>query len=183
MVTIAATVMLIKVITPSAASAETPAERCKRETTAYNTAWKNTWVQANPGKKPSQAPPPPVPYKCGGGNSGPAPTQPPPSTSEEPVPHDEPTTSQPPTADDSGPNLNPPTDRRDIEHPGPDQHPVTPISPDARSEIGRKYAALGGDKGVLGAPVTAESRRADGQGRRADYEHGSIFWSAGLLHV
>lgn len=45
------------------ASAETPAERCARETNAYNQAWATSWAAAN-GQPASQAPPPPVPYVC-----------------------------------------------------------------------------------------------------------------------
>ncbi|VFA89608.1 Uncharacterised protein [Gordonia paraffinivorans] len=67
-VTIGASIGLVAGI--GVADAETPAERCKRETAAYNDAWKNTWAAANPGKKPSDAPKPPVPYKCGGGQDG-----------------------------------------------------------------------------------------------------------------
>lgn len=47
------------------ASAETPAERCKRETAAYNAAWKQSWLATHPGADPSDAPPPAIPYKCG----------------------------------------------------------------------------------------------------------------------
>jgi hypothetical protein len=46
------------------ASSETPAERCARETSAYNAAWAASWAAANPGQSPSNAPPPPVPYVC-----------------------------------------------------------------------------------------------------------------------
>lgn len=105
------------------ANAETPAERCKRETTAYNNAWKNTWAQANPGKSPSDAPPPPVPYKCGGGNDGPPPTL-------SPTPDDEPddttpTTNAPTTTQQrTGPNVNAPTERRELENVDRGQEPI-----------------------------------------------------------
>lgn len=48
----------------STASAETPAERCARETSAYNAAWATSWAAGNPGSSPAEAPPPPVPYVC-----------------------------------------------------------------------------------------------------------------------
>lgn len=99
------------------ANAETPAERCKRETTAYNNTWKNTWAQANPGKSPSDAPSPPVPYKCGGGNDGPPPPTLLPSTS---TPEASDTTEAPTSSgqrkDGSGPKMNAPTERREIEN-------------------------------------------------------------------
>ena len=134
--TIAVMIMLTVVISPPPADAETPAERCKRETTAYNNAWKNTWAQANPGKSPSQAPPPPVPYKCGGGSGGPPP--PPPTTSQEvPGKTGAPTKSAPEgdgdgdgdDDDDDGPNLNTPTERRELEHPDKGQPAISTGTP------------------------------------------------------
>ena len=91
---------------PSPASAETPAERCKRETAAYNSAW------AAIGKKP------PAPYRCGGSNQAP-PTLPPTTSEEAPEETVAPTTSAPDSdsRDGSGPNMNAPTDRRELEHP------------------------------------------------------------------
>lgn len=78
-----------------------------------------------PGKKPSDAPPPPVPYKCGGKNDGPPPTiQPTTTTPEAPGETTEPTTTTTP-GDSSGPNLNAPTNRREIEHPGSGQKPIS----------------------------------------------------------
>lgn len=104
------------------ANAETPAERCKRETTAYNNAWKNTWAQANPGKSPSDAPPPPVPYRCGGGNDDPPPTLSPSAPEDEAGTPSAPSTTAPTSEDRGpGPNLNAPTERRDLEHPGSEQ--------------------------------------------------------------
>lgn len=106
---IASAIALTASIAP--VNAETPAQRCKRETTAYNNAWKHTWAQANPGKELSDAPKPPIPYRCGGG-TGPAPTLPP-SSSDSPS---APTTSSPPTdtpSERSGPTLTPPTSRHD----------------------------------------------------------------------
>ncbi len=132
---------LLIAITPTA-NAETPAERCKRETTAYNTTWKNTWAQANPGKNPSDAPPPPVPYKCGGGNDGPPPT--PPSTSAPTAPPLSESTPPPSTRNDGpGPSLNAPATRREIEHPGPDSSPIGRNSRDATNPVApyRTHAA------------------------------------------
>jgi hypothetical protein len=117
---LAAAVLLAISLAP--ASAETPAERCKRETTAYNNAWKNSWAASHPGKKPSDAPKPPVPYKCGGNNDGPPPTVQPTTTSPE-VPSG--TTAAPTAApDNSGPAISAPTTRRDIQHPGTGQPPI-----------------------------------------------------------
>lgn len=50
----------------SPAQAETPAERCQRETQAYNDAWKRQWTQTHPIEvaEGKTAPPPPVPYRC-----------------------------------------------------------------------------------------------------------------------
>ncbi len=67
----AALVTTTLIVGGTPASAETPAERCKREASAYNEAWKATWTQANPGKSRNEAPPPPVPHTCRGGNDDP----------------------------------------------------------------------------------------------------------------
>lgn len=106
------------------ANAETPAQRCKRETTEYNNAWKNTWAQTNPGKDASKAPPPPVPYKCGS-NSGTAPSLPS-TTSSRPAPESSaaPTTAGP-DANATEPSMNQPTERREIEHPQSGQPIIT----------------------------------------------------------
>jgi len=121
---LAAAVLLAISLAP--ASAETPAERCKRETTAYNNAWKNSWAASHPGKKPSDAPKPPVPYKCGGNNNGgPPPTVAPTTTPDTPAETTAPTTKAP--DDSSGPAMNAPTaptERREIEHPGAGQKPI-----------------------------------------------------------
>ncbi len=145
MATTAVMIMLVVVLTPPASSAETPAERCKRETTAYNTAWKNTWAQTNPGKSPSQAPPPPVPYRCGVPKSAPLP----PSTtspSQEPEPSKQ-ATVPPREPGATGPSLNGPTDRKDQEvGVDPDQQPIEapPTSPG-----GLSFVRLPSDPGVL----------------------------------
>ncbi|MFW0792138.1 hypothetical protein [Gordonia sp. CPCC 205333] len=59
-----AVALAIAVLAIPTASAETPAERCARETNTYNTAWKQSWVATHPGKTISDAPAPPVPYTC-----------------------------------------------------------------------------------------------------------------------
>lgn len=46
------------------ANGETPAERCARETSAYNAAWATSWAAGHAGSSPADAPPPPVPYVC-----------------------------------------------------------------------------------------------------------------------
>lgn len=53
--------LVLVVSTPAAA--ETPAERCARETSAYNSAWASSWAASN-GRPVSEAPAPPVPYVC-----------------------------------------------------------------------------------------------------------------------
>jgi len=110
------------------ANAETPAERCKRETAAYNNAWKNTWAQANPGKSPSDAPKPPVPYKCGGSDGGAPPTLTPTTSSPAPTLSEPAKPSEAPTGSD-GPSLNGPTERRDIEHPDTGQPTISERTP------------------------------------------------------
>lgn len=109
-VTFIAVLALTLTLTPSLASAETPAQRCKRETTAYNNAWKAI------GKKP------PVPYKCGGNNQ-PPPTLPPATSEDRPDTTSGPTTSAPKTGG-NGPSMDAPTERRDIQHPGTNQAPI-----------------------------------------------------------
>lgn len=174
------------------ASAETPAERCKRETTTYNNAWRSTWTQANPGKSPSDAPPPPVPYRCGGGNNEPppmlSPPEPTPETTKETA---RPKTSAPPSAT-PGPNMNAPTERREIEHPGTGQKPVDkppigsatvrPSLPLTRSQVpdlGRELAAKECPEGQKpqhvmrnpGAPTSIEcvdNPKEDGDGTGYD---------------
>ena len=54
---------LLTVFGGGPAAAETPAERCARETNAYNSAWEATWTAANPGNT-GPVPAPPVPYGC-----------------------------------------------------------------------------------------------------------------------
>ncbi|MCU1647994.1 MAG: hypothetical protein JWN03_8269 [Nocardia sp.] len=60
---VAATTAVLVVNTGTAAGQETPAQRCARETSAYNSAWESTWRASNPGN-PGPPPPPPVPYVC-----------------------------------------------------------------------------------------------------------------------
>ncbi|QRY61457.1 hypothetical protein JVX90_13655 [Gordonia sp. PDNC005] len=89
------------------ASAETPAQRCKRETSAYNNAWKAI------GQKP------PTPYKCGESNN-----QAPPAPSQSPTPNSDesgaPESNEPdrdaPNKGTDGPKLNPPTSLNDHEN-------------------------------------------------------------------
>ncbi|APA94281.1 hypothetical protein [Nocardia seriolae] len=60
------------------AGAETPAERCARETATYNAAWESSWRAANPGNP--APPPPPVPYVCADPGTPPTTTTTPPPT-------------------------------------------------------------------------------------------------------
>ncbi|WP_123925479.1 hypothetical protein [Gordonia oryzae] len=72
----------IAVISAPVGGAETPAERCKRETAAYNNAWKQAWVLAHPGSTIDNAPAPNPPYVCGQNNDT-TPTISTPSTTDE----------------------------------------------------------------------------------------------------
>ena len=90
-------------------NAETPAQRCKRETLAYNTSWKQAWVLAHPGKTIKDAPDPTPPYVCGQ-NNDPAPTITPSTTTDTPAPTSESAAPSGTTGSD-GPNLNPPASR------------------------------------------------------------------------
>ncbi|MEP9391773.1 hypothetical protein ABLE94_05860 [Gordonia sp. VNK1] len=105
---VAVTVVAITLISAPTSSAETPAERCKRETTAYNTAWKQAWVLAHPGSTVDDAPTPNPPYKCGQNNET-TPTITTPSTTEEAPTTTEASTETSSSSPASGPNLNPPT--------------------------------------------------------------------------
>lgn len=53
-------------ISAPAAKAETPEERCKRQTDEYNAAWKRQWAQSHKSEaaRGVEAPPPLVPYRC-----------------------------------------------------------------------------------------------------------------------
>lgn len=102
------------VVPADPASAETPAERCARETAAYNSAWAQTWAASN-GRPASEAPPPPVPYVC---------QDPGPTTT---------TTSQPPVV--TAPTV--PSDTNVPEGPGPNMgaHAPTDIPPAGSTPI------------------------------------------------
>ncbi|MFF1555854.1 hypothetical protein ACFVX3_33090, partial [Rhodococcus erythropolis] len=69
------------VVPATVASAETPAERCARETSAYNSAWAATWTASHPGN-PGPAPSPPVPYVCHDPGTAPTTTTAPPTTTQ-----------------------------------------------------------------------------------------------------
>lgn len=112
---------------PSPASAETPAERCQRETSAYNAAW------AALGKKP------PVPYKCGGSNEPPPTLSPSPDEDESDESAER--TPDSPKTDNSGgngPSMNGPTERRELEHPEQGQAPITGSESNEREQYLRK---------------------------------------------
>ncbi len=109
-VAIAISMLTAFALLPSEATAETPAERCKRETAAYNTAWSTAWMRTHPGARPSDAPPPPVPYRCG--QNGEPPTLSP-GTSTPPSSTAPPSTSETakPNGDRTGPSAQPSTER------------------------------------------------------------------------
>ena len=90
------------VLTTSPASAETPAERCARETKAYNNTWAQGWAQSN-NRPASEAPPPPVPYVC----QNPDTTTPPPEQPSVTAPSIE---NTPDASDRAGPQVHAPTD-------------------------------------------------------------------------
>lgn len=69
------------VVPATVASAETPAERCARETSAYNSGWAATWAASHPGN-PGPAPSPPVPYVCVDPGTVPTATTAPPTTTQ-----------------------------------------------------------------------------------------------------
>jgi len=64
------------------------------------------------------------------------------------------------------------TDNRTTDHGAPC------LTKDCGSPIAKKYAALGGPKGIMGALVQAEHAVGDGRGRRARYRNGNIYWTA-----
>lgn len=61
-------VVLVAGLNTPIASGETPEERCKRETEAYNRAWKDAWIRNHPREvaKGEQPPSPTPPYRCFG---------------------------------------------------------------------------------------------------------------------
>lgn len=124
----------------SPASAETPAERCARETATYNNAWAQSWA-ASTGKPADQAPPPPVPYTCFDPGPPTSSTTGPPSVTAPSIPGN---TSSTPEADGPGVGAHAPTDIPEAGDtpivPIPDQPrnpipsaegPMTPPSPEA----------------------------------------------------
>ncbi|WP_157575187.1 hypothetical protein [Nocardia yamanashiensis] len=72
-------VTAITVFAGQAAGQETPEQRCRRETAAYNSAWESTWRASNPGN-PGPPPAPPVPYVCVDPGTQPSTTTTPPPT-------------------------------------------------------------------------------------------------------
>lgn len=114
-----ATISALALISTPTAKAETPAERCARETAAYNSAWAQSWAASN-GKPADQAPPPPVPYTCVDPGPPTSSTAPPPSVTAPTIP------TETNTPDTGGPNMgaHAPTD---IPEGG--QTPIVPIPP------------------------------------------------------
>jgi hypothetical protein len=64
------------------------------------------------------------------------------------------------------------TDNKTVNHGAPC------LGTDCGTPIAKKYAALGGASGFLGAVTTPEQPLADGRGRRARYKGGNIYWTA-----
>ncbi|MDV6314604.1 hypothetical protein R3Q15_22490 [Gordonia amicalis] len=117
------------------ASAETPAERCVRETAAYNSAWAQTWAASN-GRPASEAPPPPVPYVCH--DPGPTTT----TTSQPPVVTAPTVPSDTNVPEGPGPNMgaHAPTDI-----PPPGSTPIVPIPTTGARDLGDDGDREGGD--------------------------------------
>ncbi|AFR51650.1 hypothetical protein KTR9_5437 (plasmid) [Gordonia sp. KTR9] len=106
------------------AYAETPAERCERETNAYNNAWKQGWAASNPGKSPNDAPPPPVPYVCRDPQATPENTPTTPSVVAPSLPG-----ATTPTTPGTGPNM---TAHAPTDIPPPGRTPIVPV-PETRT--------------------------------------------------
>ncbi|UXF70028.1 hypothetical protein [Rhodococcus qingshengii] len=70
---------LVIIVSGVQANAETPAERCTRETSTYNSAWAASWAASHPGN-PGPVPAPPVPYVCVDPGTVPTATTAPPTT-------------------------------------------------------------------------------------------------------
>jgi uncharacterized protein with LGFP repeats len=64
------------------------------------------------------------------------------------------------------------TDNRTVDHGAPC------LTTDCGTPISKKYAALGGAGGKLGAMTQAEAAVGDGRGRRARYTNGNIYWTS-----
>lgn len=64
------------------------------------------------------------------------------------------------------------TDNNTVNHGAPC------LTTDCGTPIAKKYAALGGSAGFLGAVVTAEKANSDGRGRTARYQGGNIYWTS-----
>lgn len=54
--------------------------------------------------------------------------------------------------------------------PPPNDHQVV-------GDIEQRYIAMGGPEGALGCPLTGELVNPDGEGRRTQFEGGTIYWS------
>ncbi|PZT89535.1 MAG: hypothetical protein DI630_32040 [Gordonia sp. (in: high G+C Gram-positive bacteria)] len=123
------------VVPADPASAETPAERCARETAAYNSAWAQTWAASN-GRPASEAPPPPVPYVCH--DPGPTTT----TTSQPPVVTAPTVPSDTNVPEGPGPNMgaHAPTDI-----PPPGSTPIVPIPTTGARDLGDDGDREGGD--------------------------------------
>ena len=64
------------------------------------------------------------------------------------------------------------TDNNTVNHGAPC------IGTDCGSPIDKKYKALGGASGLLGAVTTTERAASDGRGRYAYYQRGNIYWAS-----
>ncbi len=109
--------VMVALTASTPAGAETPAERCARETAAYNQTWKQGWVATHPGKSISDAPAPTPPYVC----QDPA-TQTPTTTQPSVTAPSMPTTTTPGSG--GGPNINA---HGATDIPAPGTTPIVPV--------------------------------------------------------
>ena len=112
------TVLVALTTSTPPAGAETPAERCARETAAYNQTWKQAWVATHPGTTISDAPAPTPPYVC----QDPASQTPTTTTQPSVTAPSMPTTTTPGSG--GGPNMNA---HGATDIPAPGTTPIVPV--------------------------------------------------------
>lgn len=143
----------VSVVVAGGAGAETPAERCARETAAYNSAWAQSW-SATHGLPASQAPPPPVPYVCH--DQG---TQTPTTSSPTVVaPPSLPTTTTP--TQGVGPNI---TAHAPTDIPTPGRTPIVPVPGEGSTTVVPRASLPSGESpqgGVSPWPPTVGRHQA-----------------------
>ncbi|MDY6810865.1 MAG: hypothetical protein SW127_17920 [Actinomycetota bacterium] len=143
-------VLATLVVPADPASAETPAERCARETATYNSAWAQTWAASN-GRPASEAPPPPVPYVCHDPGPTTTTTSKPPVVTAPTVPSDTNVPEAP------GPNMgaHAPTDI-----PAPGETPIVDVAPSVESSPNRDPREVRQEGANNSAPRVSNPLRA-----------------------